>query len=165
MKKLFYYLSLLSFCSISAQNFNPKVINLPENVSVQDFSFLKEELKNTQVVMLGEISHFDGNVFEMKTKIVKYLHQELGYNTIAFESGVYDVWKAQKSISKNENTKLAFENSLFTIWAKKNEFQSFIEFYDQNKSNLKLFGFDNQITGKYGDIRLLQTKSTDFRFK
>lgn len=154
MKKLYYYLSLLSFCSISAQNFNPKVINLPENVSVQDFSFLKEELKNTQVVMLGEISHFDGNVFEMKTKIVKYLHQELGYNTIAFESGVYDVWKAQKSINNNENTKLAFENSLFTIWAKKNEFQSFIEFYDQNKSNLKLFGFDNQITGKYGEKEL-----------
>lgn len=151
MKKLFLFLNVLSFCSISAQNFNPKVINLPENVSVQDFSFLKEELKNTQVVMLGEISHFDGNVFEMKTKIVKYLHQELGYNTIAFESGVYDVWKAQKSINNNENTKLAFENSLFGIWSKKNEFKSFIEFYDTNKSNLKLFGFDNQITGKYGE--------------
>lgn len=154
MKKLFLFLNILSFCGISAQNFNPKIINLPENVSIQDFSFLKEELKNTQVVMLGEISHFDGNVFEMKTKIVKYLHQELGYNTIAFESGVYDVWKAQKSINNNENTKLAFENSLFPIWAKKNEFQSFIEFYDQNKSNLKLFGFDTQITGKYGEKEL-----------
>lgn len=154
MKKLILFLNILYFCSISAQNFNPKVINLPENVSVQDFSFLKEELKNAQVVMLGEISHFDGNVFEMKTKIVNYLHQELGYNTIAFESGIYDVWKAQKSISNNENTKLAFENSLFTIWAKKNEFQSFIEFYDQNKSNLKLFGFDNQITGKFGEKEL-----------
>lgn len=154
MKKLFYYLSLLSFYGVSAQNFNPKIINLPENVSIEDFSFLKEELKNTQVVMLGEMSHFDGNVFEMKTKIVKYLHQEMGYNTIAFESGVYDVWKAQKSINNNESTKVALENSLFTIWAKKNEFKSFIEFYDQNKSNLKLFGFDNQITGKYGEKEL-----------
>ena len=154
MKKLFLFLNILSFCSIYAQNFNPKVINLPENVNVKDFSFLKEELKNVQVVMLGEISHFDGNVFEMKTKIVKYLHQELGYNTIAFESGIYDLWKAQKSINNNENTKVALENSLFPIWAKKNEFQSFIEFYDQNKNNLKLFGFDNQITGKYGEKEL-----------
>ena len=144
----------MSFYGVSAQNFNPKIINLPENVSIEDFSFLKEELKNTQVVMLGEMSHFDGNVFEMKTKIVKYLHQEMGYNTIAFESGVYDVWKAQKSINNNESTKVALENSLFTIWAKKNEFKSFIEFYDQNKSNLKLFGFDNQITGKYGEKEL-----------
>ncbi len=154
MKKLFLLLNIFCFLSISAQNFNPKVINLQENVSVQDFSFLKEELKNAQVVMLGEISHFDGNVFEMKTKIVKYLHQELGYNTIAFESGVYDVWKAQKSINNNENTKIALENSLFPIWAKKNEFQSFIDFYNQNKNNLKLFGFDIQITGTYGEKEL-----------
>ncbi len=154
MKKLYLLLFILSFCGISAQNFNPRVINLPENVSDQDFSFLKEELKNTQVVMLGEISHFDGNVFEMKTKIVKYLHQEMGYNTIAFESGIYDVWKAQQSIHANENVNAAFENSLFPIWAKKKEFQSFIEFYDQNKNNLKVFGFDIQITGKFGEKEL-----------
>jgi erythromycin esterase-like protein len=154
MKKLYLFLNILSFCSITAQNFNPKTINLPENVRVEDFSFLKEELKNAQVVMLGENTHYDGNVFEMKTKIIKYLHQEMGYNTIAFESGVYDVWKAQQSINANENVRAAFENSLFTIWAKKNEFKSFIEFYDNNKSNLKLFGFDNQITGKYGEKEL-----------
>lgn len=154
MKKLFLLLNILTFCSISAQNFNPKTINLSENISHEDFSFLKEELKNTQVVMLGEPTHYDGNVFEMKTKIIKYLHQEMGYNTIVFESGIYDVWKAQKNITNNENTRVAIENSLFTIWSKKNEFQSFIEFYDQNKSNLKLFGFDNQITGKYGEKEL-----------
>ena len=154
MKKLYILLNILTFCGVSAQNFNPKTINLTENVSVQDFSFLKEELKNAQVVMLGEISHFDGNVFEMKTKIVKYLHQEMGYNTIAFESGIYDIWKAQQSINANENVRTAFENSLFPIWAKKNEFQSFIDFYDQNKSNLKLFGFDIQITGKFGEKEL-----------
>lgn len=154
MKKIYFLLCILSFCGISAQNFNPKIINLPENVSGQDFSFLKEELKNTQVVMLGEISHFDGNVFEMKTKIVKYLHQEMGYHTIAFESGIYDVWKAQQSIYANENVSAAFENSLFPIWAKKKEFQSFIEFYNQNKNNLKVFGFDIQITGKFGEKEL-----------
>ena len=106
--------------------------------------------------MLGENSHFDGNIFEMKTKVVKYLHQEMGFKTIAFESGIYDVWQAQKSINKGENTKEAFVKSLFTIWAKKKEFQSFIEYYDKNKKDLKLFGFDNQITGKYGEEELVK---------
>jgi erythromycin esterase-like protein len=146
---------LICFC-VTAQNFNPKIVTLSENPNIEDFSFMKEELKNAQVVMLGEKSHFDGNVFEMKTKIVKYLHQEMGFNTIAFESGVYDVWKAQDDINNGKNAKEAFEKSLFQIWSKTKEFQSFIDFYDINKNNLKLFGFDNQITGKYGEEKLIK---------
>lgn len=146
---------LICFCA-NAQDFNPKIVTLPENPNVEDFSFLKEELKDVQVIMIGEKSHNDGNVFEMKTKIVKYLHQEMGFNTIAFESGVYDVWKAQEDINNGENTKEAFEKSVFQIWSKTKEFQSFIAFYDINKNNLKLFGFDNQITGKYGEQKLIK---------
>ena len=104
--------------------------------------------------MLGENSHSDGNVFEMKTKIVQYLHQEMGFNTIAFESGIYDVWKAQSAISDGQKTKDAFMNSLFSIWAKRNEFQSFIDFYEKNKKDLKVFGFDYQITGNNGSVNL-----------
>jgi len=155
MKRIFVT-TIFTFFSliVTSQNFNPKIVNLPENPSNDDFSFLKDELKNVQVVMLGEKSHFDGNVFEMKTKMIQYLHKELGFNTIAFESGIYDVWKAQAEINKGTDAQLAFKNSLFTIWSGSNEFQSFVQFYDTNKSNLKLFGFDNQVSGKYGDENL-----------
>ena len=88
--------------------------------------------------MLGENTHFDGNVFEIKTEIIKYLHQELDFNTIAFESGIYDVWKAQDNINKGEKTKIALEKSLFSIWSKTKEFQSFITFFDENKTNVYL---------------------------
>ncbi|WP_413998891.1 erythromycin esterase family protein [Flavobacterium sp. W1B] len=154
-KVLYIFLNLLCL-NVNAQNFNPKTLTLPENPTSQDFSFLKEELKDVQVVMLGERTHFDGNVFEIKTEIIKYLNQELGFNTIAFESGVYDVWKAQNNINNSEKTKIAFEKSLFSIWSKTNEFQSFITFFDKNKSTLKLFGFDNQITGEYGRNELIK---------
>lgn len=155
MKKALTVLLTLFLIVSNAQNFNPKILTLPENPNIDDFSFLKEELKNTQVVMLGELTHHEGNTFEMKTKIIKYLYQEMGFKTIAFESGVYDVWKAQIDINKGYDTKKAFIKSLFTIWPKKQEFQSFIEFYDKNKSNLKLYGFDSQITGEYGEKELV----------
>lgn len=154
MKNLTIVLCILFSLVLSAQEFNPKIISLSQNPEITDFSFLKEELKDVQVVMLGEKTHFDGNVFEMKTKIVQYLFQEMGFNSVAFESGIYDVWKAQEDINKGMNTKEAFANSLFPIWSKRNEFQSFIEFFDKNKNNLKLFGFDCQITGKYGMVNL-----------
>jgi len=153
---LFFVLFGLLFLSGNAQDFNPKTLALPENPTVEDFSFLKQELKDAQVIMLGENTHFDGNVFEIKTQIIKYLYQELGFTTIAFESGVYDVWKAQENIAKGEKTKTAFEKSLFPIWSKTKEFQSFIEFFDKNKTKLKVFGFDNQITGEYGENELVK---------
>lgn len=152
MKNNLLVLFILFGFTIYSQDFNPKTINLSQKPEITDFSFLKEELKDVQVVMLGENTHFDGNVFEMKTQIVQYLHQEMGFNTIAFESGIYDLWNAQKSINQGQNTKEAFANSLFSIWAKRNEFQSFIDFYDLNKKDLKVFGFDYQITGNNGTV-------------
>lgn len=119
-----------------------------------DLSFLKKELKDVKVVMLGEITHNDGNVFELKNKIIEYLYKELGFKTIAFESGTYEVWKAQQEIQDGKDIKKAFQNSLFTIWSKANEFQSFISFYKKTK-DLKIYGFDNQITGEYGENNLI----------
>lgn len=154
MKRFINFLILLNCFSTTSQEFNPKTISLSENPTIEDFSFLKEELKDVQIVMLGESSHFDGNVFEMKTKIIKFLYQEMGFKTIAFESGIYDLWKAQKDINNGINTKDVLTNSLFSIWAKRNEFITFMDFYDENKKNLKLIGFDYQITGTNGNINL-----------
>lgn len=155
-KSIFVVIMILSFLNVIGQDFNPRVLVLSENATAQDFSFLKEELKDVQVVMLGENTHSDGNVFEMKTEIVKYLHKEMGFNTVAFESGVYDVWKAQKAIDNGEKTNTALEKSLFPIWSKAKEFEGFIDFFDQNKAMLKIFGFDNQITGRYGENDLIK---------
>ena len=131
------------------QNFNPKTINLSENLNVEDFSFLKEELKDVQVVMLGELTHDDGNIFEIKTSIIKYLYKEMGFKTIAFESGVYDVYKATMELNKGKPSQEVFKKSLFGIWSKTKEFKSFISFYELEKSNINLFGFDSQFSGNY----------------
>lgn len=151
LKHINYWL-LFFFCifSLNAQEFNPEIFELPDNLTANDFSFLKDELKGVQVVMLGENTHFDGNVFEAKTEIIKFLYQEMGFKTIAFESGVYDVWKAQREIKKGEKPVLAFKKSLYDFWSKKKEFQSFIDYFKLNKNDLKLYGFDNRVTSEYG---------------
>src|SRR5690606_19900265 len=147
MKKTIFFLFLFLFNGLHSQEFAPEIFTLSDNPELKDFDFLKKELEGVQVVMLGESSHYDGNVFEMKTKIFQFLYNEMGFSTIAFESGIYDVWKAQQEIESGKDTKQALMNSLFSIWSKTNEFQSFIEFYDKNNNELNLFGFDYQITG------------------
>ncbi len=158
--------TLLNFIVFS-QSYNPVVLNLKEG---DDVSFLKKELKNAKIVMLGEATHDDGNIFELKTKIIKYLHREMGFNVVAFESGTFEVWKAQREIKKGVKSKVAMGNSLFSMWSKAKEFQSFIDFFKENKNKLKLFGFDNQITGVYGEKQLLKElydycKSNHFLFE
>lgn len=170
MNKIIYILFCFTSFIASAQSFNPKTIVLSDDINKSELSFLKEELKNAQIVLLGEDSHFHGNVFELKTKVINYLFHEMGYKTIAFESGIYDVWKAHFDINNGKVVQEALTESLYSIWAKRNEFQSFIHFYSQNKADLKLFGFDNQISGKYGEENLVSDlyaycKKNNIKFK
>ena len=61
-----------------------------------DYSFLNEVLKNKRIVLLGEQTHGDGATFDEKVKIVKHLNYKLGLNTIVFQSGFYENYKAWK---------------------------------------------------------------------
>ncbi|PHS05324.1 MAG: hypothetical protein COA88_12570 [Kordia sp.] len=63
MKNIIYYLFILFFGITFSQNFNPKTLILPDNPTQEDFHFLKDELKDVQIVMLGERTHYDANVF------------------------------------------------------------------------------------------------------
>jgi len=169
--KTFLTLLFLIFNSIVlSQNLETSVLVLPDTPSEKDFEFLKNEIKNARVVMLGENTHFDGNVFEMKTTIIKYLFEEMGFTTIAFESGIYDVWKAQINIENGGNVNESLKKSLYPIWSKKEEFKSFIDFFEHHKDEIKIFGFDNQVSGEYGmnelvtDLNLF-CKKNKYKFK
>lgn len=139
MKIIFTLISCL-FLTI-AQSQELKTIELlpPESKELKDLSFLKDELKGKQIVMLGEQTHMYGNIFEMKARIVEYLHQELGFTTIAMESSMYDIWKMNKSDFNPKD----FNNAIWGVWSNTLEFQRLVKYIDKN--NLKVIGFDSQI--------------------
>ncbi|WP_259367193.1 erythromycin esterase family protein [Cellulophaga baltica] len=111
----------------------------PESTELKDLSFLKDELKEKQLIMLGEQTHMYGNIFEMKARIVEYLHQELGFTTIAMESSMYDIWKMNKSEFNPDE----FNNAIYGVWSSALEFQRLVNYIDKN--NLKVIGFDSQV--------------------
>ncbi|WP_417558864.1 erythromycin esterase family protein [Mesoflavibacter zeaxanthinifaciens] len=169
-RQLIIFLFILFKTLIFAQEVNTNSIELKEMDNFENLHFLKDKLKDVQVVMLGEQTHNDGNVFEAKTEIIKFLVDEMGFNTIAFESGIYDLWKASKLIKEDNDVHTVFQNSIFSIWGKTKEFQSFIEFYAANKNTLNLFGFDYQITSTNGTQNLSKelfkyAKKVKFKFK
>src|SRR5690606_8022630 len=57
-------------------------------------SLVTDALSKASVIGLGEGTHSMGTIFTAKVKFIKFLHEQMGYHTIAFESGIYDVYKA-----------------------------------------------------------------------
>ena len=139
MKIIFTLISCL-FLTI-AQSQELKTIELlpPESKEYKDLAFLKNELQGKQLVMLGEQTHMYGNIFEMKARVLEYLHQELGFTTIAMESSMYDIWK----MNKNGFNSKKFNNAIWGVWSSTIEFQRVVNYIEKN--NLKVIGFDSQV--------------------
>ena len=139
MKNIFTLIFCLFLTIGSSQELKTLELLPPESTELKDLSFLKDELKEKQLIMLGEQTHMYGNIFEMKARIVEYLHQELGFTTIAMESSMYDIWKMNKSTFNPDE----FKSAIYGVWSSTIEFQRLVNYIDKN--NLKVIGFDSQV--------------------
>ncbi len=163
MKKIILIVLVgFSIHSYSQENYTElirdKLIDLGQvaesNKDFTTFSKLKETLKDAEIVMLGEQSHGDATTYETKIKLIKYLHQELGFDILAFESGFYDCQKAWLQIKNGEDVRTSLGNSIFYLWSTTKQFKPLAEYIDENKSTnnpLIISGFDNQLTGKVSE--------------
>ncbi|NEM99655.1 erythromycin esterase family protein [Pontibacter burrus] len=129
----------------------------PTNENYSDLAQLKSVLKDTEIVGLGEQTHYDGSTFKAKTRLVKFLHQELGYEVIAFESGFYDTYKAWQEIQKGKQTIEAARNSVYPLWitAETEELFKYIDSQKNSDRPLILAGIDCKFSGAYSTNNLL----------
>ncbi|AZQ64324.1 hypothetical protein EI427_19535 [Flammeovirga pectinis] len=150
MKKLTLLVAVLMLCIYSYAQTAQSLYTF-DSLSKENLQPLKELLGDTKYVLLGEPDHFHGNVFTAKIETVKFLHEEMGFDLIAFESGFYDLEKANEEIRKGENAKLAYLKSIFNIWNQSKEFHPFLDYVTENKSTLRVVGFDQQFSGQYAE--------------
>jgi erythromycin esterase len=135
-----------------------KSIDLSESNS--DLSFLKKTLNDdsVNVVMLGEQTHYDGTTFIAKSKLVKFLHEECGFDVLAFESGFYDCNKGWELIKQDKDYDW-IKAAIFGHWGYSKEFSSFIKYLQgtlNTPNPVILSGFDDALTGSVSTKYLLQ---------
>ncbi|MFT5780539.1 MAG: hypothetical protein ACI837_003501, partial [Crocinitomicaceae bacterium] len=53
-----------------------------------DLAFLKETLSGKEIIFLGENSHCVKEYNQLRIRIIKYLHEQMGVNVIAFETSM-----------------------------------------------------------------------------
>ncbi|MBW6483315.1 MAG: erythromycin esterase family protein [Vicingaceae bacterium] len=113
--------------------------------------FLKEVLAGVEIVGLGEQSHSDGPTFEAKVRLIKFLHEDLGFNVIAFESGLYDCSKANELIKNRtiENDTNYLNRAIFGVWncRELHQLAKYIDETQKTPNPLHLTGFDCQFAG------------------
>ncbi|TGE13089.1 erythromycin esterase family protein [Hymenobacter elongatus] len=128
--------------------------NSPTDTSFADLEFLTQEIGAARVVMLGEPTHGEGNVTEAKIRLIRFLQQRMGFTTVAFESGFYELNKAQRQLEAGTPPLEAIGNSVFAVWTGTQEFQSLLPLLGKGKDKLKVAGFDNQLSGDYQEDML-----------
>lgn len=123
----------------------------PEQTDFTDLAPLRDVLTDASIVMLGEQSHGDGTTFLAKTRLAVFLHQELGFDVIAFESGMYDCWKAWQSIQAGGAPADALRLGLFGLWSQSEQVLPLGEYLTVAAASdrpLELAGFDIQPSGR-----------------
>ncbi|MCY9548350.1 erythromycin esterase family protein [Lysinibacillus xylanilyticus] len=116
--------------------------NIP-STKFEDLEMLKPLLHDKRIVFLGESSHGTAEFSLAKTRLIQFLHQEMGYNVLTFESGMGNAMNAQGQIDK-QTANQTMKNAIYPVWWSKETLPLFEYAKKTQKTDkpLKLAGFD-----------------------
>jgi erythromycin esterase len=114
-----------------------------------DLQFLKEVIGDRRIVQIGESHHSVAEYGAVKTRLIKFLHQEMGFDVLAFESSIYECFAADlRQMAPSE----ALFSTIFSVWA----FEELLPLFEYLKQShgtprpLTFAGFDPQISSRTG---------------
>lgn len=122
----------------------------PGDRDFSDLEPVRAAIGARRIVMLGEESHGDGATFLAKSRLIEFLHERMGFNVLAFESGFYDVHRAWDDLASGADATQAIRSGIFSLWTNVQETQALWQYVAaQSRTNdpLILAGIDSQFTG------------------
>lgn len=115
-----------------------------------DFAAIKEAIGDKRFVALGESTHGLGSYYSLKSELVKYLHQEMGFEVIAMEGGLGDIELAYNDIDTIPPTSLRDYTVFGNFRAlEANPLFEYIKQTSTSKNPLKYTGYDTQASSNY----------------
>ncbi len=124
------------------------------SINFSDLQFLSPLLENKRIIQLGESGHGVKEYNLAKVRLIKYLHEELGYNVLAFESGMFECYFTQKNLISNgtEDGRVLMSNSIFGVWSTREveELFNYVARTQSTSSPIILAGFDTQFSSFSG---------------
>jgi erythromycin esterase len=114
-----------------------------------DLQFLKTVIGDRRIVQLGESHHSVAEYGAIKTRLIKFLHQQMGFDVLAFESSIYECYAVDfRQMTASD----ALFASIFRVWAFEDVLPLFQYLKDSQETArpLTFAGFDPQISSATG---------------
>jgi len=118
-----------------------------------DLQFFKQVIGDRRLVQLGESGHGVGQFDSAKVRLVKFFHEQMGFDVIAFESSIYECFAANAEAARaNTAGATVMIDSIFAVWWSQQTLPLF-DYLVRTQSTgrpLTLAGFDSQYSSPRG---------------
>lgn len=136
------------------QQWLKRTVVAADPASAEDFSpgaleRVLSAIGEARVVLLGEPSHGSGAAFRAKVRLVRLLHERLGFDVLAWESGLIDLERTDAGLRSGMNPVQAAQQGILKIWSASAECQPLFVYAQEShrgKKPLTMAGFDIQLT-------------------
>jgi erythromycin esterase len=118
-----------------------------------DLQCLKQYFANKTLVQLGESSHGTKQYSQIKVRLIKFMHEQMGFDVIAFESGFFECYLTNQNITQMSEIQ-AMKSSIYGTWTTQDvkELFTYIKATQSTSNPLILAGFDCYFTSNLNTI-------------
>src|SRR6266540_2330035 len=112
---------------------------------------------NARIVMLGEPWHGDGGAIRARAGLVRYLHEHLGFDILAFEADFYSLNAGWPRVRGPDDVAPFARDNVFPFWSASRAAQPLWEYVALQRSTsrpLGITGFDIRHTGRLAHTEL-----------
>jgi erythromycin esterase len=123
-----------------------------------DLEKLKEQIKDKKIIIVGEHFHSDGQTLMMKTRLIKFLHEQMGFEVFLYELPYIDINRLNTFSKTEEDFLIGMHQNMWGISINQVDFFKYL--YKSRDSNHPLYfeGIDIGLVSSYkGSIQELDS--------